>query len=158
MWIPAKRFEMKLGRQVVVCHCQIVLAWDPSAPCLSPTSLITVFCGPSLHLLDFFCWFLPFIEPLKQNILVKQHKIKIFSQTVTDDCLLLKQIPASVPWYQACPKCFVHTAQCNTIQTHLATRGRVYNFNLPRFCSLLKHETFSFADSSYYSIGLWRIN
>jgi len=39
---------------------------------------------------------LPFIEPLKQNFLDNQHKIKIFSQTVADDCLFSKQIPAKV--------------------------------------------------------------
>ena len=51
-----KRIEMKLGRQVVVGHCQIVLAWDPSAhapgqfPWAPFTGLLVDFCHSSNHL------------------------------------------------------------------------------------------------------------
>ena len=52
----AKWIEMKLGRQVVVGHCQIVLAWDPSAhapgqfPWAPFTRLLVDFCHSSNHL------------------------------------------------------------------------------------------------------------
>ena len=62
--------EMKLGRQAVVGHCQIVLAWDPSAPTPQPHGLgawghwdpkltqpTTPFRETSLYLLGFLLIF-----------------------------------------------------------------------------------------------------
>jgi len=102
---------MKLGRQVVVGHCQIVWVWNPSVPLpLQPSS-----AG--------LCWFLPFIEPLKQNILDNQHKIKILFQTMTDDFLFSKQILAPVSWYQACPK---YLCAHGTMQHYSGASGHMW--------------------------------
>jgi len=55
----AERMEMKmkLGRHVVVGHCQIAIAWNPSAPRPNPTSHTIPFREPYLRLLGFLLIF-----------------------------------------------------------------------------------------------------
>ena len=64
---------------------------------------------------------------------------------MTDDCLFSKQIPASVS--KLVQNGFARMAQRNIIQAHLPQVDRVYDFNLRRYCSLLKHETLFYTDS-----------